>query len=570
MKRILMVLMVSALACLSSKDIFAALPPVPPGQDLDAQAERFRQEYSVEKRAREGEISKALIEAEEAQKTATPPGPAFVLQDIQITGTAMFNTQNLSFIWKPYLGKKVNFKVLNDIVNLIKRVYKDLGYLTTTAYLPPQDIKKGVVEIRVIEGKRGKLIVEGNKWFSTPSIEKYFHTYKGEVLDMGELEKDVMRLNGSKDLSVSSVLSPGTDPETVDVTLKAQETFPYHVSVGTDNQGTRLTGTYRRLVSMNTSNLTGNEDSLSFNGAYTDLSQGDYLSYQTPVGTHGTKIGLDTGYFQGKLGDEYKSLDIVNYTEFYDPNVSFELYRSENAQLNLRSGIEVEHTNKKQGTDIVTNEDLRIPYLALDAIKTDPWGQTSFSPELRSGAPGFLGGSRSDNNLASRSGVDGNFTKYDQYLSRTQSMPWSSYMQIRSQFQAPSHTLPTSEQLQLGGESSVRGYPQGDYLADIGGDMDTDWFFPMYFIPSSWQSYGTSLRSDIEPFIFYDMGGGKLVKVNAGEHQGQFLQGTGAGVRFHIRNNMYLKLEWALAVGGDKPIHGAGPSTFDVSFQVGT
>jgi len=33
---------------------------------------------------------------------------------------------------------------------------------------------------------------------------------------------------------------------------------------------------------------------------------------------------------------------------------------------------------------------------------------------------------------------------------------------------------------------------------------------------------------------------------------------------------MYLKLEWALAVGGDKPIHGAGPSTFDVSFQVGT
>ena len=570
MKRILMVLMVSALACLSFKDIFAALPPIPSGQDLSAQAERFRQQYSTEKRAREEEITKALIEAEEAQKKPTAAGPTFVLQAIRITGTAMFNTQNLSFIWKPYLGKRVNFNTLNDVVNLIKRVYKDLGYLTTTAYLPPQDIKGGVVEIRVIEGKRGKLIVEGNKWFSTTSIEKYFHTYRGEVLDMGELEKDVMRLNGSKDLSVSSVLSPGEEHETVDVTLKAQENFPYHVSVGTDNQGTRLTGTYRRLVSMNTSNLTGNEDSLSFNGAYTNLSQGDYLSYQTPVGTHGTKIGLDAGYFQGKLGDEYKFLDIVNYTEFYDPNVSFELYRSENAQLNLRSGIEAEHINKRQGRDLITDEDLRIPYLALDAIKIDSMGQTSFSPELRFGAPGFLGGSRMDNTLSSRPGADGDFTKYDQYLSRTQRMPWDSYLQIRSQFQAPSRTLPTSEQLQLGGENSVRGYPQGDYLADIGGDMEMDWFFPMYLIPSSWQSYGTSLRNDIEPFVFYDMGGGKLVKVNAAESQGIFLEGTGVGVKFHIRNNIYLKLEWALAIGGEKPIHGAGPSTFNVSFQVGT
>jgi hemolysin activation/secretion protein len=195
-------------------------------------------------------------------------------------------------------------------------------------------------------------------------------------------------------------------------------------------------------------------------------------------------------------------------------------------------------------------------------------GQTSFSPQISTSMPGFLDGSRGDNSLSSRPDVDKFFTKYDQYISRNQIMPWSSYIQIRSQVQIASRTLPTSEQLQLGGESSVRGYPEGDYLADSGGDMETEWYFPMYLIPSSWQWEGTKLKNDIEPFIFYDMGGGELLKVNNGETKSVFLSGTGAGIKIQLKKYMFLKLEWAVATG-DKPVHGTGPSTFDVSFQAG-
>jgi len=564
-----MVLAASVFICLSMKDSYAALPRVAPGQDLDAQAERFRQEYSIEKRERDLKIKKALIEVQEEEKASAAPGTSFVLHDVHIIGSTVYSPQNLSFIWAPYLDKKVNFDDLNNIVKLIKRVYKDMGYLTTTAFLPPQDVQDGNVLIHVVEGKRGNLKIEGNKYFSTPSIAKYFHTFRGEVMDMGDMERDLMRLNNSKDLNISSVLTPGTTPETVDVTLKATETMPYHVSIGTDNQGSRLTGRYRRIIALDDSNLTGNEDNLSINTTYTDLSSGEYLSYQLPVGSYGIKLGLDAGYFQGKLGQEYKPFDVVNYTEFYNPNASFELYEAQDAQVNLRSGMKIEHIHKKQGMDTVTDEDLRIPSLGLDAIKTDSMGQTTFSPELSFGTSGFLGASKRDNSFSSRPGVDGYFTKYDQYISRNQSMPWGSYLVIRSQFQAASHTLPTSEQLQLGGESSVRGYPEGDYLADIGADLDTDWYFPSYFIPSSMQFFGTSLRNDIEPFVFYDMGGGKLIKANSGERRDQYLSGVGAGIRIRIKGNMYLKLEWAYPTG-DKPIRGTGPSTFDVSFQAGT
>jgi len=569
MKKSFLILIAGASLCLYAKDTFAAsLPPTSVTEGLDAQAERFRQEYSVEKRARDQKITKALIETEEEEKANASPGVSFVLHSVQIIGTTVFNTENLSFIWDPYLNQKVNFNDLNNIVKTIKRVYKDMGYLTTTAFLPPQDIKNGDVLIHVVEGKLGQLKIEGNKYYSTPSIAKYFHTYPGELLDMGDMERDMMRLNGNKDLNVTSVLAPGETPETVDVTLKAQETMPYHVSIGTDNQGSNLTGRYRRLVNISDSNLTGNEDTLSFNGAYTDLSQGDYLSYQAPVGSYGTKLGLDTGYFQGKLGYQYKPLDIVNYTEFYDPNVSFELYQAQDAQLNFRTGMKIEHVNKKEGMSTITDESLRLPYVALDAIKTDSMGQTSFFPEFSFGTSGFLAGSRSDNSMSSRPGADTFFFKYDQYLNRTQTMPWSSYLEIRSQLQFSSHTLPTSEQLQIGGESSVRGYPEGDFLADDGGDMETEWYFPLYFIPSSWQFYGTNPRKDIEPFVFYDMGGGKLINTYNNEVEERFLSGVGGGIRIRIKGNMYLKLEWAVPTG-DKPISGTGPATFDVSFQAG-
>ncbi|MDE2027340.1 MAG: ShlB/FhaC/HecB family hemolysin secretion/activation protein [Candidatus Omnitrophica bacterium] len=569
MKKILRGLTIGVPLCLFSGSSFAAVPAVPTSQDLQAQAERFQQQYSIEKRSRDAAIAKALIQAQEAQKAPAGPEVYFVLHSVRITGTTVFDPKYLDFVWKPYLNKRVSFNDLNYMVRLIKRVYKDLGFLTTTAYLPPQDINHGDVEIRVVEGKLGRLRVEGNRYFSTPSIAKYMHTYGGEVMDMGEMQRDVLRINQNRDLNVSAVLSPGQEPETVDVTLNASENLPWHASIGTDNQGTRLTGRFRRLVNLSTTNFSGHEDTLAFNGAYSDFSSGYYLSYQTPVGTNGIKLGLDAGYFQGKLGYEYKQYDITNYTEIYDPNAAFELYLSPDLQVDLRTGIQFQNNYKKDARTYVTDEKLRLPYVAMDVIKTDPWGQTSFSPELTFGAPGFLGASREDNALSSRPETDGFFTKYNQYLSRTQAMPWGSYIQIKSQFQAAVHTLPTSELLQLGGVGSVRGYPQGDYLADIGGYMDTDWYFPNYLIPPSRRWFGTVARNDVEPFVFYDIGAGRLYRRFTGEEGNKFLSSIGGGIRIHIKGNFYLKLEWALPVG-NKPNHGSGPSTFDVSFQAGT
>ena len=146
-------------------------------------------------------------------------------------------------------------------------------------------------------------------------------------------------------------------------------------------------------------------------------------------------------------------------------------------------------------------------------------------------------------------------------------MFFDSYMYIRSQFQVASHALAPSEQLQLGGADSIRGYPEGDYLADTGGSINFDWVFPMYVIPKSWKLSGQDmpLRHQIEPVFFVDIGGGLLNEALPGERNSKFLDSIGGGLRVKFKY-FSLRLDWAGSIG-DKPTSGSGPSTFYFTFQ---
>ena len=148
-------------------------------------------------------------------------------------------------------------------------------------------------------------------------------------------------------------------------------------------------------------------------------------------------------------------------------------------------------------------------------------------------------------------------------------MPFDSYAVINSQIQIASHTLPSSEQIQIGGLDSVRGYPEGEYLADAGGNVNFDWVLPMYLIPKDWKlpNSDRSLRHQIEPVFFFAAGGGKLKKVLPGEKRDRMLLGFGGGLRINLFKATSLRLEWAGHMGGNRPIGGSGPSTFYFTFQ---
>ena len=546
---------------------FAFAAP-PTGQSVGAEAERFKAQAERQKTQLQQKAKTPVIEVPTRPGITALPSVPFFLKKIVITGSTIFKPEEFSSIYQPYLNKEITFQDLETVMKAMESVYAKKGYLTTSAYIPPQDIKDGQVEIRVAEGKMGNLKIEGNKWFSSDLIERFFHSKKNQILNINELQRDVLRLNQSSDLEVKTVISAGQDPQSSDIVLQVKDKLPWHIGIGEDNQGTRLTGQYRTSFTLRTSNLTGNADSLFSVSLLSRDTFGQSISYGLPIGTNGTKFYFDTTYFKMRLGKEYGPQDITGQTQIYTPRLSWELALREDYQADFNLGIDIKSIVQKTAGEKTSDDQLRLPWFGFDFTKQDTTGQTSFSPKFSFSSSGFLGSSSRGNSLASRTGSGGSFFKYDQTLNRTQRMPFGSYLSMRSQFQAASCTLPASEQIQIGGAYSVRGYPEGDYLADIGGYLATEWIFPMYLIPKDWKlnNQKVPLRYQIQPLIFVDCGGGKLRKVIPGEMPDQFLAGVGGGVQLNF-TGCSVKAQWAKAIGGDQPVSGSGPSTFYLTFQ---
>jgi hemolysin activation/secretion protein len=571
--RKLFFILLFAVSFLFSNTSLVLAQNIPPGAEPGAEAERFREQSERQKQEFEGKALKIpKIEVPQKEEKPSLPGLSFVLKEIKISGSTIFASKELLSIYQDiytnYYNKEVTLQDMQKIAQKIQDMYDKKGYLTTNVFIPEQDIKDGIIEIRVIEGKMGELKVEGNKYFSTPLIKSYFHSKKNEILNVDTLRKDILRLNQNSGLDVKIIVSPGELPQTSDIILQVKDSFPWHVGIAEDSLGTRLTGKYRTSYTLRCTNLTGNGDTFFEDTLFSRLSFGESVSYTLPLGSNGTKFSVDATYFKMKIGKEFVPSDIIGRTQIYSPRVSWELALREDHQADFLVGMDIKSVIKKQQSIQITDDQLRLPWFGFNFNKQDVHGSTSFSPRFTFGTSEFLGASSRNHPSASRANTGGEFVKYTQSLNRVQRMPLKSYMTLRSQMQIASHTLPSVEQFQIGGAYSVRGYPEGAYLCDTGGYLSADWLFPMYLIPERWMlpKQDMALRYQIQPVIFADAGGGKLKKVLSGEKETQFLAGFGGGLQFNFKG-VSLRVEWAKPFGGDKPQAGQGKSTFSLIFS---
>ncbi|MCF8211341.1 MAG: hypothetical protein K9K38_18350, partial [Rhodoferax sp.] len=60
-----------------------------------------------------------------------------------------------------YANRALNFGELMQAVEAVEARYKEAGYFLAQAYLPPQKIRDGAIEIVIAEGKLGEARLEG-------------------------------------------------------------------------------------------------------------------------------------------------------------------------------------------------------------------------------------------------------------------------------------------------------------------------------------------------------------------------------------------------------------------------
>lgn len=502
-------------------------------------------------------LEKKIIKAKKSpqidDETPKSPLPAVTeqkvfIKDIRVASTTLVPDREIAAIVFPYKNRELTFAEIQKIADLITDAYRQKGYITSRAYLPPQKIEEGVLEINVLKGLMGNLEIKGNRYFKTALLRKKITLVKGEPFNYNQLRKDLSKINEHPDRTGRAVLMPGKETGETDMILEIADRLPIHVGFDWDDFGSRYISKDRYTLRLTDNNLFGFDDNLTFQ--YQLAQQGRYflksIRYLYPV-TSGINAGFFAAFSRVKLGKDFEDLDVRGKSQLYGLFVNKSLIDTERLNLTLNLGFDYKDITNYQTQRVTSSDRLRVARAGLDMDISDSFGRTVFTEEFDFGIPDIMGGLKKHSNKASRNGAGGKFTKNTINLLRLQKLPFSSTLLWKNQIQMSPYILTAVEQFQIGGISNVRGYPPAEVVGDNGYSTTFEWTFPPYFlskeikVPFSRAKFYDAIRFA----MFYDWANTRLRRPTATEEKNKTLRGAGFGFRFNLPEDFSIRLDIA-------------------------
>lgn len=514
--------------------------------------QKSQKEIEKEKLLREKiETEKEKPKIEE--KLPQPPAPSeskekVVIKNITITGVTLLSDKEVNDILLPFKNKEITLGEMQKAADMITDAYRSKGYITSRAYLPPQKIKEGLLEISVVEGVTGNINIKGNRYFKTSLIRNKITLKKGDPFNYELLRKGLSKINEGSDRNAKAVIMPGKEAGATDVTLEVKDRLPIHIGFDWDNFGSRFIDKDRYRETLTHNNLLGLDDILTFQYQASEAKRYRLLSlrYLLPV-TDDLRFGFLAANSQTKLGKEFKDLNVRGKSKLYSFYLIQTLVDTENVNLDFDLGFDYKDVFNFQAGSETSRDRMRVVRLGLDFDATDKLGRTIINDDFNIGIPNIMSGLKDKDPLASRSGSGGEFTKNSLYLIRLQKMPLDSTILWKNQLQFTNSILTSTEQFQLGGFANVRGYPPAEKVGDRGYAMTWEWGFPLYFIPKDVKvPFSKARLYDAIRFDFlYDWGNVRLKRPAAGEEKNTTLRSAGFGLRVNLPEDLACRIDFS-------------------------
>ncbi len=452
-------------------------------------------------------------------------------------------------------GKTMTLAELQTLARNITRWYRGRGYITSRAVVPAQPVESGVIHVRVIEGKLGQVAIEGNRYVSDATLRRALRVEPGEILWMPRLESALRGLNEHRDRTVRLVLSPGQAPETTDVLLRVSDHVPLHAGYTVDTLGTKNTGLIRHTLNASTSNFSGADDELAARGILSEFGglKAGVVSYSRPLLASGLAATLSVSGVKSSVGGDLKSLDATGSAVTINPGLTMPLVRRAQWEVTADTGFDYTRIRTYLGDVVSSKDDLRVAHIGGQLLEEDRWGRGAISDQLRVGIPVIMGGSHVKDIAASRGGAGGSFVAWMLNILRLQRGPFGTSILARASTQVASDRLVPAEQFRLGGFDTVRGYPEGEYLADYGYQMSWEWRVPLgWTIPQSVASAAPwldSTRRTSHAALFWDFAEGWLRAPRSNEDGQTRLSGIGFGIRARPTSESLVQVDLGWPVG---------------------
>ena len=183
-------------------------------------------------------------EYEEAP-TAEERKPILPLKHLEFGATRVVPESLLTGLRGKYEGRTVSIADIKAIAVAVNKFYREHGYLTSRAYLPEQDVSRGTLRVELIEGTVGNVSTTGLTTTKPEYVRRASGIKPGEVFRTDTLEAQLAEFNTFTDLKSRLNISPGKADGTSDLELVMQERKRFGATLLADNGGQQSTGYYR-------------------------------------------------------------------------------------------------------------------------------------------------------------------------------------------------------------------------------------------------------------------------------------------------------------------------------------
>jgi hemolysin activation/secretion protein len=420
------------------------------------------------------QLKKLIIadtEAKAAALPATSGGDAKVfVQDVSVLSEPGFAASVESF-----LGKPITNDLLNGLANAIAQFARQNDRLIVKVLPPNQDISAGIFRLAVVVGRYNELQFKGNRWFSSKLLQEKLGIKVGDEVRLSTLEEAVKWANANPFRQIKVLVNDlANQPGKADLIVGVEERIPLRFTASYDDTGTEILGNRHYTGSLHFGNLWGRDHQGTYQYTTTDhpdVFQSHSIDYRVPLPWR-HNLQFSGGYLTVKptFGADgaftQNGKNILAGLRYSAP------VRGGDTPIEFTAGLDFKQGNNNLaygGTTIIRNTtDTFQVSMGISMIQRDQRGAWLFGVNVDA-SPGNIN-SRNTDEAFSNARLNTKAT----YLTGTVSVQrlltlekdWSLFS--RAVAKVATANIPGSEQLSIGGSSTVRGFNERIYSGDQG------------------------------------------------------------------------------------------------------
>lgn len=404
---------------------------------------------------------------------------AVQVEAVSISGNRVITDAELAALAAPYQHRKLEPTEIEALRNALTMLYINRGYTNSGALPPKYDEKTQTLNVAIVEGKLTEVHTHGNGWLRSGYIAERLQGRSDAVFNMNDLRDRFQDFLADPLIErANAKLLPGAQPGEAILDVDVERARPYGVTLLGNNYRPPAIGSHQIGVDAWVRNLSTFGDLLDV--SYLKHPGGANLGSITRAANWHLPIDAGRGEFSIEADEGASNiveaallpLGINNKSKNQNIELKERVWRV-GLSHQMTVGVDWLHRSTQSwwlGGIPDTTLTVANPQGVLEEHGLRLWDEFSWRTE-RQVAVARLTYSRTDNNVASTPLADvHNHVQYYQLQAQYSRAVAEDGTQVvtRAILQQSPDSLPSIDQISVGGISTVRGYEENEFIRDSG------------------------------------------------------------------------------------------------------